>query len=128
MSNERPEFPYATVTSVENFEFRDKYKGGLLIPDPLLEDKRFKNLAAYDRIVYAYMMKRTIMSSIENGWVDEHGHCYIIISDEDMVMALAIYKSRCINSLKRLSKYGLIEVTPSDTENTHQVYVMRCDW
>ena len=95
------QFDYYYGVEAESFNF-------IQVPRFLFINEDFKSLKSDSKILYSFMLDRMSLSR-KNQWFDEHNRVYIIFPLEEIQNCIGCGHSKCVELLKELSSYGLIE-------------------
>ena len=95
------QFDYYYGLEAESFNF-------IQVPKFLFINEDFKCLKSDSKILYSFMLDRMSLSR-KNQWFDEHNRVYIIFPLEEIQNCIGCGHSKCVELLKELSSYGLIE-------------------
>ena len=95
------QFDYYYGLEAESFNF-------IQVPRFLFTNEEFKCLKSDSKILYSLMLDRMSLSR-KNQWFDEHNRVYIIYPLEEIQDSIGCGHSKCVELLKELSSFGLIE-------------------
>ncbi len=95
------QFDYYYGAESESFNF-------IQVPKFLFHNPDFRNLKSDSKILYSLMLERMSWSR-KNEWFDEKKRVYIIYPMEEIMSTIGCGHTKCIELLKELSCYGLIE-------------------
>lgn len=109
-------YRYYTLEASKKMQF---YK----VPKYILSDKRFENISLDAKVLYAIMMDR-ISLSLENHWLDEEGHVYIIFTIDEIMERLNCQKQKATKLVNELVKCCLIQKKRLGMGRPSRIYVM----
>ena len=78
------------------------------IPKALFQEPRFQSLSTNAKTLYGILLDRMSLSA-KNGWLDEQGRGFIILTIEDVKRALCCADNKATKLLRELEEFGLIE-------------------
>ena len=94
-------FDYYYGVESDSFNF-------IQVPRFLFTNPDFRNLKSDSKILYSLMLDRMSLSR-KNKWFDEENRVFIIYTLDDMMESIGCGHTKCVDLLKELSMYGLIE-------------------
>ena len=94
-------FDYYYGVQSEQFSF---YR----IPRLLIKDQHFKGLSSDAKLLYGLMLDRMALS-MKNHWLDNENRAYIIYSISNVMEDINCSKPTCVEIMKELDSFGLIE-------------------
>ena len=95
------QFDYYYGSESESFNF-------IQVPKFLFTNPDFRNLKSDSKILYSLMLERMSLSR-KNEWFDDKMRVFIIYPMEEIMETIGCGHSKCVDILKELSVYGLIE-------------------
>ena len=95
------QFDYYYGLQAESFNF-------IQVPRFLFTSPEFRSIKSDSKILYSLMLDRMSLSR-KNGWLDEENRVYIIYTLEEMMDSIGCGHTKCVELMKELSTFGLIE-------------------
>lgn len=95
------QFDYYYGKEADSFHF-------IQVPRFLFTNPDFRSLKSDSKILYSLMLDRMSLSR-KNEWFDEENRVFIIFTLEEMMESIGCGHSKCVELLKELSSFGLIE-------------------
>jgi hypothetical protein len=81
----------------------------LYIPKAYMKEKRFKEMSASAKLLYAVLLEKQQDSS-KMGWIDDNNHVYIIVNAEKLAIELNWNVEDTMAAIEELKNVGLLEM------------------
>jgi len=91
---------YSEIQSIQFAFFR--------VPRVMFADSIFQSISTEGKVLYGLLLDRVSLS-MENGWIDDEGHVYIIFTLESIQRAMNCSDKSATKYLLELEEFGLIE-------------------
>ncbi|MCR4813435.1 MAG: replication initiator protein A [Lachnospiraceae bacterium] len=95
------QFDYYYGAESDSFNF-------IQVPKFLFTDPYFQTMKSDSKILYSFMLDRMSLSR-KNEWFDEKRRVYIIYTMEEIMESVGCGHTKCVDLLKELTNFGLIE-------------------
>lgn len=93
------------------------------IPNFLFEDEAYTILSNEAKILYAMILRRTILSR-QNGWADNMQRIYIYYPILELTRLLGCGRQKAVNIMRELQNVGLVVIKKQGCGKPNRIYPM----
>ena len=100
---------------------QEKAQSFTKLPNFLFEAPTYQPISNEAKILYAYILRRTDLSS-KNGWSDDYGRIYLYYPINEVVELLHCGRQKAVNTLRELQYAGLVEIKKQGCGKPNRIY------